>query len=61
MSLDGAQFVFIDTDKMVISLKTGELYVLTLCVDSMRSVRNFHFYKAASSVLTSCVSIQLNL
>lgn len=47
---------FIDVDKLVISLNTGELYVLTLCADSMRSVRSFHFSKAASSVLTSCVS-----
>lgn len=37
------------------SLKGGELYILTLCADSMRSVRSFHFSKAASSVLTSCV------
>lgn len=42
------------------SLKGGELYVLTLCVDSMRSVRNFHFNKAAASVITSCVSLLIN-
>lgn len=56
ISLDAAQMTFIDVDKLVISLNTGELYVLTLCADSMRSVRSFHFSKAASSVLTSCVS-----
>lgn len=56
ISLDAAQVAFIDFDKLVLSLKGGELYVLTLCADSMRSVRSFHFSKAASSVLTSCVS-----
>lgn len=57
ISLDAAQMAFIDTDKLVISLKGGELYVLTLCVDSMRTVRNFHFNKAAASVLTSCICV----
>lgn len=50
---------FIANDKLVVSLKGGELYVLTLFVDSMRSVRSFHFDKAASSVLTSCVSTNI--
>lgn len=31
-------------------------YVLTLITDGMRSVRAFHFDKAAASVLTTCVS-----
>lgn len=57
MSLENAQVAFISTDRLVISLKTGELYVLSLFADSMRSVRGFHFDKAAASVLTSCVSI----
>ncbi|RLU24961.1 hypothetical protein DMN91_003052 [Ooceraea biroi] len=55
MSLEGAQVAFISTDRLVISLKSGELYVLSLFADSMRSVRGFHFDKAAASVLTSCV------
>ncbi|ALC41041.1 Cpsf160 [Drosophila busckii] len=57
ISLDCANFAFIDVDKLVISLRTGDLYVLTLCVDSMRTVRNFHFHKAAASVLTSCICV----
>lgn len=56
ISLDASQVEFIEDDKLVLSLKNGELYVLTLCADSMRSIRNFHFSKAAASVLTSCVS-----
>lgn len=56
ISLDAAQMTFINNEKMVLSLKDGELYVLTLLADSMRSVRSFHFSRAASSVLTSCVS-----
>lgn len=57
LSLEGAQASFISYDRLVISLKGGELYVLTLYADSMRSVRNFHFEKAAASVLTTCVCI----
>lgn len=57
MSLEGAQVAFISADRLVISLKSGELYVLSLFADSMRSVRGFHFDKAAASVLTSCVSL----
>ncbi|XP_012280373.1 cleavage and polyadenylation specificity factor subunit 1 isoform X2 [Orussus abietinus] len=57
MSLEGAQVAFISSDRLVISLKSGELYVLSLFADSMRSVRGFHFDKAAASVLTSCVCV----
>lgn len=57
MTLDCAQTSFISHDKLVISIKTGELYVLSLQADSMRSVRSFHFEKSAASVLTTCVSI----
>lgn len=55
-SLDCAYGVFLTEDRVVVSLKGGELYVLTLVADSMRSVRSFHFDKAAASVLTCNVS-----
>ncbi|KAG5672216.1 hypothetical protein PVAND_002358 [Polypedilum vanderplanki] len=57
ISLDAAQIAFISNDKLVLSLKDGELYVLSLVADSMRSVRSFHFSRAASSVITSCVCL----
>ncbi|XP_071959341.1 cleavage and polyadenylation specificity factor subunit 1-like [Antedon mediterranea] len=55
ISLDCCQITFISFDKLVLSLKGGEIYVLTLMIDGMRSVRGFHFYKAAASVLTTCI------
>ncbi|KAL5021877.1 hypothetical protein ScPMuIL_001032 [Solemya velum] len=57
IALDCAQADFIDFDRLVLSLKGGELYVLTLIADSTRSVRGFHFDKAAASVLTTCICI----
>lgn len=56
ITLDCSQSSFITSDKMVISLKEGEIYVLTLITDGMRSVRAFHFDKAAASVLTTCMT-----
>ncbi|XP_038067908.1 cleavage and polyadenylation specificity factor subunit 1-like [Patiria miniata] len=55
ISLDCAQATFISYDKLVLSLKGGELYVLTMLIDCMRSVRGFHFDKAAASVLTCSI------
>ncbi|XP_066019502.1 cleavage and polyadenylation specificity factor subunit 1-like [Pocillopora verrucosa] len=55
ITLDGAQTLFISSDKLVFSLKGGEIYVVTLVTDGVRSVRGFNFDKAAASVLTSCV------
>jgi cleavage and polyadenylation specificity factor subunit 1 len=55
VSLDCAQAAFLEDDTIVLSLKGGELFVLTLLADSMRYVRSFHFEKAAASVLTTCV------
>lgn len=55
--MENAQVAFISSNRLVVSLKTGELYVLSLFADTMRSVRGFHFDKAAASVLTSCVCL----
>ncbi|OCT75154.1 hypothetical protein XELAEV_18034144mg [Xenopus laevis] len=56
VTLDCSQATFISYDKMVISLNGGEIYVLTLITDGMRSVRSFHFDKAAASVLTTSMT-----
>ncbi|OCT77362.1 hypothetical protein XELAEV_18032563mg, partial [Xenopus laevis] len=56
ITLDCSQATFISYDKMVISLKGGEIYVVTLITDGMRSVRSFHFDKAAASVLTTSMT-----
>lgn len=55
LTLDCAQADFLSHDRVILSLKGGQLYVLTLLCDAMRSVRGFHLDKAASSVLTCCV------
>ncbi|XP_041375883.1 cleavage and polyadenylation specificity factor subunit 1-like isoform X2 [Gigantopelta aegis] len=57
LALDCTQACLISYDRLVLSLKGGELFVLTLVVDGMRSVRSFHFDKAASSVLTTCMCL----
>ena len=57
LSLDCAEAEFLTPERAVISLKGGELYVLSLLVDGMRSVRGFHFDRAAASVLTTCLSV----
>ncbi|KAK9754601.1 Mono-functional DNA-alkylating methyl methanesulfonate N-term [Popillia japonica] len=57
LSLDCAQVGFLEEDTLVLSLKNGELYVLTLLADNMRYVRSFHFEKAAASVLTTCICV----
>lgn len=57
IALDCARAAFLQHDRVVLSLKGGELYVLTLFADSMRSVRKFHLEKAAASVLTTCLCI----
>ncbi|XP_048576873.1 cleavage and polyadenylation specificity factor subunit 1 isoform X2 [Nematostella vectensis] len=55
ITLEGSNAIFIANDKLVFSLKGGEIYVVTLIADGVRSVRNFVFDKTAASVLTSCV------
>ena len=55
LSLDASRSCFISSDKLIVALKGGDLYVLTLFNDSSRSIKKFHFQKAASSVMSSCI------
>merc|ERR1719239_1709100 len=57
VSLDCAVAEFLSPDQLVISLKGGELYVLSLLVDSLRAVKGFHMDKAAASVLITSISL----
>ncbi|XP_045455105.1 cleavage and polyadenylation specificity factor subunit 1 [Melitaea cinxia] len=43
--------------RLALALRGGQLYVLTLLSDSVRSVRSFHLDRAAASVLTSCMCV----
>ena len=54
--MDCSQANFISGEQLVVSLRGGEIYVLTLVPDGMRGIRNILFEKAAAGVLASCVS-----
>lgn len=49
------QAVVMESERVLISLKSGDLYLITLLSDGMRSIKRFSWMKAASSVLTSCL------
>ncbi|XP_061384693.1 cleavage and polyadenylation specificity factor subunit 1 [Danaus plexippus] len=57
ITLDGARVVALGDTRLSLALKGGQLYVLTLLSDSVRSVRSFHLDRAAASVLTSCMCV----
>ena len=57
ISLDAAVGVFASYDRMIISLKGGELYMLHLLTDGIRGVQGFHLDKSAASVLTTCLCL----
>ncbi|XP_075705549.1 cleavage and polyadenylation specificity factor subunit 1, partial [Rhinoderma darwinii] len=57
ISLDCCQATFISYDKMVISLKGGEIYVLTLITDRDEKRSLFSLDKAAASVLTTSMTL----
>ncbi|XP_027198651.2 cleavage and polyadenylation specificity factor subunit 1 [Dermatophagoides pteronyssinus] len=55
ISLDCCQATFISNNKILLSLKNGELYVLKLYNDMTRSVRTFNFIHIASSVIATSI------
>ncbi|KPJ17990.1 Cleavage and polyadenylation specificity factor subunit 1 [Papilio machaon] len=57
ITLDGARVAALGESRLALALRGGQLYVLTLLSDSVRSVRSFHLDRAAASVLTSCMCV----
>ncbi|CAH0759559.1 unnamed protein product [Diatraea saccharalis] len=57
ITLDGACVAALGAGRLALSLKGGQLYVLTLLSDSVRSVRSFHLDRAAASVLTTTMCV----
>ncbi|XP_028164475.1 cleavage and polyadenylation specificity factor subunit 1-like [Ostrinia furnacalis] len=57
ITLDGACVAPLGEARLALSLRGGQLYVLTLLSDSVRSVRSFHLDRAAASVLTTCMCV----
>jgi cleavage and polyadenylation specificity factor subunit 1 len=55
ITMDCSHSAFIAPEQLVVSLKGGEIYLLTLVPDGMRGIRNILFEKAAAAVLTSCI------
>jgi cleavage and polyadenylation specificity factor subunit 1 len=56
IALDLAEAIFISHDRVLISIKTGDVYLLTLHTDAMRTMKEFTFDRLGSTVLSNCVS-----
>lgn len=58
ITLDHSQAVFVAPDRMIVSLKGGELCLLTMLTDteSSRSVRSFGIEKGPSSVVANTIT-----
>lgn len=55
ISLDLAESIFIGNDKVLITVKTGDVYILTLHTDTMRTVREFTFDRLCNTVISNCL------
>ena len=58
ITLDSCQAVFVASDRLLLSLKGGEIYIVTLLTDteSLRTVRSFSIEKGPGSVISSSVT-----
>uniref|UniRef100_T1JE89 Cleavage/polyadenylation specificity factor A subunit C-terminal domain-containing protein n=1 Tax=Strigamia maritima TaxID=126957 RepID=T1JE89_STRMM len=57
LSLDCCHMTFITDDRLLLSLKDGELHLLTLFFDNWRMMERFKFEKIASTVLATCLCV----
>lgn len=58
ITLDCSHCVFVAPERLVVSLKGGEIYIITLITDSesLRTIRSFNIEKGPSSVIASCLT-----
>lgn len=60
ISLDLSQSIFLDYNKILFILKDGNVYLVTLSNDDMRSIKKFHFEHIASTVQPNCLTLCKN-
>ena len=58
ITLDCSHSVFVAPDRLILSLKGGEIYIVTLITDSesLRTIRSFNIEKGPGSVIASCLT-----
>ena len=56
IALDLAEAIFITNDKVLISVKSGDVYLLTLHTDTMRTMKEFTFDRIGTTLQCNCVS-----
>jgi len=57
ISLDLSQSVFLTHNKILFILKDGDVFLVTLFNDDMRSIKNFNFDRIASTVQPNCLTL----
>ena len=57
LTLDCCKFCLIDYKQIFLTTKEGELYVLSLLDDNTNTVTGFHFDKALTSVIATCICV----
>lgn len=57
ISLDLSQSVFLSHNKILFILKDGDIFLVTLYNDDMRSIKNFNFERVGSTVQPNCVTL----
>jgi len=58
LTLDCSASLFVAPDRLIVSLKGGEIYIITLLTDSesLRNIRQFNIEKGPSSVIPTCLT-----
>lgn len=57
ITLDLSQSVFLDYNKILFILKDGDVYLVTLFNDDMRSIKKFNFEHVAKTVQPNCLTL----